>query len=109
MGATHEPVLMICSQELRSYTVDNPSRKEHPGDRIVVTKFIRPQRWDVIVFRLPEDPKICYCKRLVGLPENVMAHSLVVLGYAAEQVQPLSRIPRAILQTLTAKPVASVA
>jgi len=67
-GASHEPVLMICSRELRSCKVDNPPRAEHPGDRLVVTKFIHPQRWDVIVFRLPEDPEIYFCKRLVGLP-----------------------------------------
>jgi hypothetical protein len=30
-------------------------------------------------------------RRLVGLPENVIAHSLVVLGYAAEQVPPADR------------------
>jgi nitroreductase len=30
-------------------------------------------------------------RRSLGLPENVVAHSLVVLGYAAEQVQPQDR------------------
>ena len=68
MGASNYPVLMICSRELRSCRVANPSHMEYPGDRIVVTKFIHPQRWDVIVFRLPEDPEVFLCKRLVGLP-----------------------------------------
>lgn len=42
------------------------------GDRILVNKFPyefwEPQRWDVVVFKYPEDPKTNYIKRLVGLP-----------------------------------------
>jgi len=42
------------------------------GDRILVNKFpyqiSNPERWDVIVFRYPEDPQKNYIKRLVGLP-----------------------------------------
>lgn len=42
------------------------------GDRILVNKaayqFGNPQRWDVIVFRYPEDTQKNYIKRLVGLP-----------------------------------------
>lgn len=42
------------------------------GDRILVGKFSyefgEPKRWDVIVFKYPEDAKINYIKRLVGLP-----------------------------------------
>lgn len=42
------------------------------GDRILVNKssyqFGEPDRWDVIVFRYPEDTQKNYIKRLVGLP-----------------------------------------
>ena len=45
------------------------------GDRILVHKWpsalpglLRPQRWDVIVFRDPADPDQHYIKRLAGLP-----------------------------------------
>jgi len=42
------------------------------GDRILVNKsafqFGEPDRWDVIVFRYPEDSQKNYIKRLVGLP-----------------------------------------
>lgn len=46
------------------------------GDRILVSKFAydfnAPQRWDVIVFKFPEDAKTNYIKRLVGLPNEVV-------------------------------------
>ena len=48
------------------------------GDRILVMMFPydlpflpgsgRPERWDVVVFRYPEEPEVSYIKRLVGLP-----------------------------------------
>jgi signal peptidase I len=48
------------------------------GDRILVMKFpyempflpgsSNPRRWDVVVFRYPEEPEVSYIKRLVGLP-----------------------------------------
>jgi len=42
------------------------------GDRILVNKFPYefgdPQRWDVVVFKYPEEPQTNYIKRLVGLP-----------------------------------------
>lgn len=42
------------------------------GDRILVTKFNfeigDPDRWDVTVFKFPEDPTTNYIKRLCGLP-----------------------------------------
>ncbi len=48
--------------------------KEAPvfrGDRILVNKFPyelkSPSRWDVVVFKYPEEPKTNYIKRLVGL------------------------------------------
>ena len=38
------------------------------GDRIFVAKFLKPRRWDLVVFRFPEKPAEIYVKRLVGLP-----------------------------------------
>jgi signal peptidase I len=46
------------------------------GDRILVDKFAydfaKPERWDVVVFRYPEDAKTNYIKRLVGLPNETV-------------------------------------
>jgi signal peptidase I len=46
------------------------------GDRILVTKFsfeIRdPERFDVVVFKYPEEPKINYIKRCIGLPNETL-------------------------------------
>jgi len=52
------------------------------GDRILVMKFpydmpslpgsSKPERWDVVVFRYPEEPEVSYIKRLVGLPGEVI-------------------------------------
>jgi signal peptidase I len=57
------------------------------GDRILVLKALydlpdwlpeaihEPQRWDVVVFKFPEEPQINYIKRLVGLPgEELRIH-----------------------------------
>ena len=57
----------------RGYKWDYPS---FSGDRILVDKlsfdFTGPRRWDVVVFRYPEDAKTNYIKRLVGLPNETV-------------------------------------
>ncbi len=44
------------------------------GDRILVHKYIysvtEPKRWDVVVFKAPNDPGTNFIKRLVGLPNE---------------------------------------
>ena len=46
------------------------------GDRIIVCKFVYdlsdPKRWDVIVFKFPENAKQNYIKRLIGLPSETI-------------------------------------
>ena len=39
----------------------------------------------------PRAPRMDALRQLLGLPENVVAHSLVVLGYPGEQVPPVDR------------------
>jgi len=56
------------------YEVDIYDLPVFKGDRILVTKFTyefgSPNRWDVVVFKYPEEPKVNYIKRLVGLPNE---------------------------------------
>ena len=58
------------------YKMDVYKEPAFKGDRILVNKFPYefgdPSRWDVIVFRYPEDPQINYIKRLVGLPGETL-------------------------------------
>jgi signal peptidase I len=58
------------------YEMDIRDMQPFKGDRILVTKFSYeigdPQRWDVLVFKYPEDPKTNYIKRLVGLPGEML-------------------------------------
>lgn len=53
-----------------------PLHTTYSGDRIVVSKFAYalsdPERWDVIVFKFPGNPKQNYIKRLVGLPDETL-------------------------------------
>jgi signal peptidase I len=67
-----------------NYIESNPAFK---GDRILVLKALYdlpgvvpaslrdPKRWDVVVFKFPEEPQVNYIKRLVGLPgEELRIH-----------------------------------
>jgi len=56
--------------------VDRPEHGTFSGDRILVSKYAYtikdPDRWDVIVFKVPINPKQNYIKRLVGLPNETI-------------------------------------
>jgi signal peptidase I len=47
------------------------------GDRIFVMKYLYsiydPERFDVVVFKNPRDPTVNYIKRLIGLPNQMIA------------------------------------
>ena len=69
---THCP---ICNYEMRMRRNGPKKQLDHNsnnGDRILVNKFIydfsEPQRFDVIVFKNPNNGKQNYIKRLIGLP-----------------------------------------
>lgn len=47
-------------------------KRSSNGDRILVLKciyeFVQPRRWDVVVFKYPNDPSDNYIKRMIALP-----------------------------------------
>lgn len=55
---------------------DDSNHATFNGDRILVSKFsyafADPERWDVIVFKYPGNPKQNYIKRLIGLPNETL-------------------------------------
>ena len=57
----------------------DPRYPSFSGDRILVDKFAydfaSPRRWDVAVFKYPEEAKTNYIKRLVGLPGETLSIS----------------------------------
>jgi len=56
------------------YNLEARAMPLRAGDRILVEKLIYevfdPSRWDVVVFKNPQDPTINYIKRLIGLPNE---------------------------------------
>lgn len=74
-----------CGHVMRLVESDGPEVRYDPrypsfnGDRILVSKFAYdfsdPARWDVVVFKYPEDAKTNYIKRLVGLPGETVSIS----------------------------------
>ncbi len=67
----------ICQYEMSLKRATRRDHRSFSGDRILVNKFAYdfedPQRWDVIVFKYPNNGKQNFIKRLVGLPgESVL-------------------------------------
>jgi len=87
----------------------DPRYPSFDGDRILVDKFAydfaEPQRWDVVVFKYPEDSDTNYIKRLVGLPgETVQIAGGDIWtsrdGGPAEIARKPPAVMRAMLQTV---------
>ena len=69
-----------CGAETRLTDASGRYLHEFPpftGDRIIVEKFaydfVEPSRWDVVVFKYPEDARVNYIKRLIGLPGETVS------------------------------------
>ena len=80
-------IALVITFVIRSFIVDIfriPSPSMVPtievGDRVVVTRFSywfdTPERGDVVVFKYPNNEKVDYIKRVIGLPgEEVAFHN----------------------------------
>ncbi len=102
------PVILIVLL-IRSFVVEPfriPSGSMMPtllvGDFILVNKFSyglrlpvlntrfldlgSPQRGDIIVFRYPEDPRVDYIKRVIGIPGDTVAYRSKVLYINGEPI-----------------------
>lgn len=67
----------ICNFRTQMRPVSDQEHRPNSGDRILVNKFIydfhEPERYDVIVFKYPNNAKQNYIKRLIGLPgDNIL-------------------------------------
>jgi signal peptidase I len=70
----YETDLLVREGDQVAYDYRYPS---YHGDRILVSKtaydLADPERFDVVVFKYPEDAKVNYIKRLVGLPGETIS------------------------------------
>lgn len=72
--APRETGLPLLSPMSQSLLLMPPTPRVCAGDRILVHKFVyafsEPRRWDVVVFKNPQEPRVNYIKRLVGKPHE---------------------------------------
>ena len=70
----------ICQYPMNMRRKSDADHRSNQGDRILVNKFIydfqKPNRFDVIVFKYPNNGKQNFIKRLIGLPgDNLIIES----------------------------------
>lgn len=74
----------------------NPDHVSNNGDRILVNKFIydfkSPERFDVIVFKNPNNGKQNYIKRLIGLPgDNLLIENGDIYNFVTDSNGKMTR------------------
>lgn len=82
-----QPTDMICEKFHVSKTVSDDDRV-FGGDRIVALKFLAPRRWDLVVFRVPENPSVKYVKRVVGFPNETVHIAEGAVWINGEKLEP---------------------
>lgn len=65
--SSREDEPMICPH-YHAALVDSPPPQDYPADRVIVSKYVSPRRWDIVAFRVPDEPSVIYIKRLIGVP-----------------------------------------
>jgi len=119
-GTLDHPFYVRCPNCTWDYDGDEDTKINKPGervisnagDRILVLKWpydiggdwLGPQRWDVVVFKDPQDGETNFIKRLLGLPGEVLE---IIDGdlYAA----PVAEVPAGILEKLGKSPLTDAA
>ncbi|NOX56780.1 MAG: signal peptidase I [Planctomycetes bacterium] len=84
------------------------------GDQLLVHKnaytFRPPRRWDMVVFRNPEQPTQAYVKRVVGLPGErvqIVAGDVVINGHVQRKNLIQQRATRILVYDDTYRPAAA--
>jgi len=87
------------------YTAKVADEPTFNGDRILVMKFpydmpflpgaSDPERWDIVVFRYPEEPEMSYIKRLAGKPGETLRiwHGDIYIKKAGDSKFEIARKP----------------
>lgn len=101
---SRQGVPMICSREMKQCLVKNPPSEIGGGDRLLVNKRLTPKRWDLIVFRVPDDPATVYV-RLVGLPGEEITIREGAVWANGEKLIPPSEV--GVLHYLDAREIAA--
>jgi signal peptidase I len=93
----HHGSMGICEKCLKTsdHLERRPPYQLFAGDRIMCNKLLGPRRWEVIIYRLPKDPKVKYLMRLVGLPGET-----VVIKEGAVWIDGVKQTPPAEIATL---------
>ena len=74
-----EERVVICTEQFHTSLVGGPFEEVLVQDRFLVNKLVKPRRWDIVAFKVPEEPSTSYVMRLVGLPgEEVVIRDGVV-------------------------------
>lgn len=69
-----EQLKVICRDCLRTAISDvAPTAIPNGGDHIVVDKTVVPKRWDLLVFRPPNEPEVILVQRLIALPGETIS------------------------------------
>jgi signal peptidase I len=83
--------LGMCSNCFKSGEPVDTSSDTLSPDRFMVNKLLTPQRWDIIVFRYPNDPSLKYVFRVIGLPgEEVLIKDGAIWVNGTKQTRPES-------------------
>jgi signal peptidase I len=91
----------MCNSCQQAGKVTDLGSTVYSPDRFLVNKLLKPQRWDLVVFRSVEDPSLYYVKRLIGFPgEEVVIDEGSIWINGTKQTPP----PEIARLTFTAAP-----
>jgi len=89
--------LFVSTSFLQAFVIPTPSMEGSllPGDHILVDKRVQAaeiQRGDLVSFRYPEDPRVTFVKRIIGLPgDHIRLVDKQVIRNGRRLVEPYAR------------------